>query len=88
VIAIRIYLLFGIILAIITCGKIETTGRFAEYLQEEKKLRERVLNPQELADSLTALKNTIGIDPDQEILKLQAEPADWITLLRKLKSAR
>ena len=32
-------MLLGIILAVITCSKIETTDRFAEYLQEEKKIR-------------------------------------------------
>lgn len=86
--AIKISLLFGVTLAAITCGRVETTDKFADYLQEEKKMRERVIDLQELDDSLTALRDRMGTDPDQEISKLQAEPEDWITLLRKLKSAR
>jgi hypothetical protein len=86
--AIRIILLFSMTLAVITCRKSETTDKFVDYLQEEKKIRERVIEPQELEDSLTALKHRVDIDPDQEISKLHAEPTGWITLLRKLKRAR
>ncbi len=86
--AVKISSILGMILTCISCGKIDTTDRFAKYLQDEKKIRERVINPQELEDSLNALRNRFGIDPEQEISKLQTEPADWIVLLRKLKSAR
>lgn len=81
-------LLFVIILTAIFCGKGETTDEFAEYLQEEKKIREAVSNPHKLEDSLQVLRKIHGIDPDLEISKLQDEPADWISLLRKLKSAK
>jgi hypothetical protein len=81
-------LLLGILLATIFCGKPETTDKFAEYLQEEKKIRETVINPQELEESLNTLKKKYDIDPDREISKLQEEPAGWISLLRKLKSAK
>jgi hypothetical protein len=85
---IKISLLFGATLAVMTCNRVETTDKFADYLQEEKKMRERVIDLQELEDSLTALQDRMETDPDQEISRLQAEPEDWITLLRKLKSAR
>lgn len=87
-VTVKISSVLGMIIAGISCGKIDTTDRFVEYLQEEKNIRERVINPQELEDSLGALRNRFGIDPEQEISKLQTEPADWIALLRKLQSAR
>ena len=77
-----------LILAVVFCSKVKTTDAFAEYLKEEKRIRETVSNPQQLEDSLDVLMEKYDIDPDHEISKLQEEPADWISLLRKLKSAK
>jgi hypothetical protein len=88
VITVRNSLVLGILLTAIFCSKPGTTDEFAEYLQEEKQIRETVSDPGELEDSLNALKKKHNIDPDREISKLQDEPADWISLLRGLKSAK
>jgi hypothetical protein len=82
------FLLLIWILTAVFCSKVETTDEFAEYLQEEKRIRGTVSNPQQLEDSLEALRKQFDVDPDLEISKLQEEPAEWISLLRKLKSAK
>ncbi len=52
---------------------------------EEQRIRLHVSDPAALADSLDALRQKYGIDPESLLEQLDHRPADWLELLRELK---
>ncbi len=60
----------------------------AEYLKEEKKLRDSESSEEALQNSLKILEAKYGIDRDAEIRRLGENPGEWIELLRELKRDR
>ncbi len=76
--------LFIIVLAV-QCRRAEETSRFAEYLKEEKRIREEVHDRSALQDSLRAMQKRYALDIDKEISRLFDQPEQWPLLLRTLK---
>jgi hypothetical protein len=58
---------------------------FAEYLREEQRLRQTVVDPVVLEDSIDILRIRYGIDPAGEIERLRNTPEQWLDLLKRLK---
>lgn len=76
----------GIFLSFLISGACEREDRsavLAEYLKEEKKLRERVTNEESLRDSIAGLREKYRIN--QDAWQLNEDPDQWIELLRKLR---
>ncbi|MDH4211757.1 MAG: hypothetical protein OEV79_09975 [candidate division WOR-3 bacterium] len=74
--------------SIISCQSQDRIIVLAEYLKEEKRLRDSESSEEALQDSLKLLKEKYGIDRDAEIRKLGENPGEWIDLLRELKRGR
>ena len=83
---VAIWLCLCIALLIVFCGNKDNTERLATYLQEEKRLREKLLAPTVLDDSLKILKQRYRININEEWSRLDRDPNEWVTLLRKLTS--
>lgn len=71
-------------LSIISCRR-DRTPELANYLQEEKKLRDGISNSAALEDSIAAIQERYGISLDQELSRLSTNPPEWLRLLRSLK---
>ena len=84
----RYFILSIVIIICATCSRRDPTPDFAKYLQQEKRLREKIRNTQVLEDSLEVITKRYNIDPEHELLRLQKEPADWVELLRELRRAQ
>lgn len=78
----------GIFLSLLISGACERGDRttvFAEYLKQEKELRERVTDEELLRDSIAELREKYGIDRDRAAWQFGDNPDQWIELLRKLR---
>ena len=73
---------------ILSCHKPDRIAILAEFLKEEKRLRENESSVQVLRDSLKILEEKYKIDRDAELRKLADDPNEWVNLLRELKRAR
>jgi hypothetical protein len=69
----------------ITCQRQDRITVLAEYLKEEKRLRDSEWSEEALRDSLRILEEKYGVDRDAEIHRLGENPGEWIDLLRELK---
>jgi hypothetical protein len=74
-----------VLLASVACHKTDKNARLAEYLEQEKQLRDNIQDSTVLEDSLTELRERFSIDIQEELSRLQKNPQDWPGLLRKLR---
>ncbi|UCD04622.1 MAG: hypothetical protein JSV98_05745 [candidate division WOR-3 bacterium] len=77
--------LFLWLLFILSCQKQDRIAILAEYLKEEKRLRENESSAQALRDSLKLLEEKYKIDRNAELRKLAEDPGEWVDLLKELK---
>jgi hypothetical protein len=68
-----------------SCRKPDPTSILAEYLKEEKRLRNKIEDKTVFGDSLKAAQKKYSIDMEQELSRLRKHPEQWPVLLRKLK---
>ena len=73
------------LLAAVSCEKPDRTAKLAEYLIQEKRLRDSIRDSIVLADSLMRLQMEYSIDVEQEFSRLRNNPKDWPAFLRKLR---
>jgi hypothetical protein len=67
------------------CHTTEETRKFAEYLKEEKRIRQKVHDPSALQDSIKAMQKRYSLNINGEISKLYDRTEQWPLLLRTLK---
>lgn len=72
----------------VSCQRRDRTTVLAEYLKEEKRVRDNESNPAALEESLSILNEKYGIDRDAEIRHVGENPGRLIELLKELKSDR
>ena len=70
----------------IHCRNQDKTDKLAEYLRNEKRLREKIEDAKALEDSLAERRRKSSIHWEAELLRLRKNPQEWPVLLRKLKS--
>jgi hypothetical protein len=69
-----------------SCRKQDETGKLAEYIKEERRLRDKIPDGTVLEDSLMKAQKKLSIDIQEEFSRLYRNPKEWPVLLRKLKS--
>lgn len=84
----KLYVLPLVLMTLIahSCRKQDETDKLAEYLKEERRLRDKIPDRKVLEESLVKTRKKYSIDMQEEFSRLYRSPKEWPVLLRKLKS--
>jgi len=77
-----------IVILLSVCARKGIDRRFVTYLQQEKALRQKILNENALSDSLEALQKRFNIDRAQQLARVSDNPENWLFLLEALENAQ
>ena len=77
-----------VLILLLVCAQKNINRRFVEYLQQEKALRQKILNENALSDSLEALQKRFNIDRAQQLARVSDNPENWLFLLEALENAQ
>jgi hypothetical protein len=80
VLAIMLVLFFAV-----SCKGPDRTTRLADFLKQQKRLRDDIQDSTVLEDSLRKLQKKYSIDIQDEFSRLRKNPQDWPVFLRKLR---